>query len=391
MKKIIFAVLIFALLTACGNAPTTTLLTPNPSAPANSAFLTTSCATIYSSVPADVKLNGMAVLDDYKLTSNLFLKDLQSGKQISLATVNDTVSTMRVSPDHKSLGYILGSPKTGEWNFIIADAQGQRKTEAPWKDGFFTLGNWVNNEEITMLSFPPFVIYNPFSKEEKNFEFTDFPGYLVDPNNNRTVEIDSFTQKAVYQNSNGKVALYDIPSKKVLAEVPNQPAPTIIAAWAPDASQVAVLGTIMLTDDLDDRSVDVFSISRDGQVKRLTHLTDHYGKLVNIYKSGFSWSPDSRSIAFWGIYRQNGYKYWELIVHDTTTDQSTNYCILNDYESELNPVHSLPIPAWSPDGKQLLVENRYDKKSNRVLVLDLASKNAYQIDENKYVAGWIIP
>jgi hypothetical protein len=52
-------------------------------------------------------------------------------------------------------------------------------------------------------------------------------------------------------------------------------------------------------------------MTRDGQVKQLTHLTDHYERLVNISKSGLSWSPDSRSIAFWVIYPQNQYKYWD--------------------------------------------------------------------------------
>jgi Tol biopolymer transport system component len=52
-------------------------------------------------------------------------------------------------------------------------------------------------------------------------------------------------------------------------------------------------------------------------------------------------------------------------------------------------MHYLLPPAWSPDGKQLLVENRYDETSSRALILDLATKNAYQIAENMHPAGWL--
>src|SRR5205085_9168997 len=116
-----------------------------------------------------------------------------------------------------------------------------------WKNGFFMLGNWVNSNQVLIQSFPPFVVYNPMSKEEKNFEFKDFPGYLEDARSNRSIEFDRSLERAVYKNSNDKVSLYDMSNKKVLAEVDNHPAPTIIAAWAPDGSQVAVVGTIMPT------------------------------------------------------------------------------------------------------------------------------------------------
>ena len=391
MKKIVFVVLILVLLTACGSGPAPIVPTPNPLAPKDDAFVTTSCAVIYPSLPDTLKLSGFAVLDDYKATSHLFLKNLENGRETELATPNDTVADIRVSPDHKSVAYELGNPKTNEWSLIIADAQGQRKAQAVWKNGFFVLGNWVNSDQVLIQSFPPFVVYNPMSKEEKNFEFKDFPGYLEDARSNRTIEFDRSLERAVYKNSNDKVSLYDMSNKKMLAEVDNHPAPTIIAAWAPDGSQVAVVGTIMPTTQASDNSDDLFGMMRDGQVKQLTHLTDHYGKLVNIYKTGLSWSPDGRFVAFWGIYIQNQYKQWELMVVDTTTQKTTNYCIANTYDSGLNAVHQLPVPAWSADGKQLLVENRYDATSNRVLVLDLASKNAYQIEENKYPAGWIMP
>jgi len=389
MKKTIFAVMILVLLTAC--SPTRVVLTPHPAAPPDDGFVMTKCATIYSFAPPDVKFTGSVVLDDYKSTSNLFIKNLENGSEIPLATPSDTVADIRISPDHKRVGYQLGNNDI-EWRLIVADAQGQRQTEQVWEQGFFILGNWINNGQILMLTSPPFVALNPDTNQTKDFTYSDFPDYAFDSRNNRIALFDPSLEKAVYKNTNDKVSLYDIPSKKVLGEVDNHPNPTIIGAWAPDGSQVAVTGTIPLglASDSSYDSDDLFSITRDGQVKRLTHLADHYGKLVNISKAGVSWSPDSHSIAFWTIYPQNEYKYWEMAIYDLTTDKTTNYCISNDYENTLNSTHYLLPPVWSPYGKQLLVENRYEGKSSRTLILDLETNNAYQIAENMFPAGWLV-
>lgn len=386
MKKTIFAVMILVLLVACG--PTIVVLTPNPSAPADDAFVTTSCATIYSSVPGNVKLKGSAVFNDYKLTSRLFLKNLENGNETSLSTPEDTVSDIRISPDQKMVGYQLGNAKF-DWSLIVANAQGNRKSEYIWPKGFFILGNWINNDEILLFASPPLVVFNPYTKQQKDFDYSSFPGYFFDAKSNRIVAFDPSLERAVYKNTNDKVTLYDIPNKKILAEVDNHLRPSVIAAWAPDSSQVAVVGTISLTLNPSDDSADLFSITRDGQVRRLTHLTDHYGKLVNFSKAGLSWSPDSRSIAFWIAYPQNAYTSWDLAVYDTVTQKTTNYCISNDYENDLNATHYLLPPSWSADGKQLMVENRYAKDKSRVLILDLAKKEAYQIGENMYPAGWL--
>lgn len=381
--------MILALLTAC--SPTKVILTPHPAAPPDDSFVTTRCATIYSFPPIDVKFKGAVVLDDYESTSHLFIKNLENGSEIPLATPNDTVSDIRLSPDHRRVGYQLGN-NNGEWSLIVADVQGHRQTEQVWAPGFFILGNWINNGEILLFSTPPFVALNPDTNQTKNFDYADFPDYAFDSRSNRIALFDPSLQRAVYKNTNDKVTLYDIHNKKVLAEVDNHPNPSVIGAWAPDGSQVAVTGTIPLglTSDSSYDSDDLFSMTRDGQVKRLTHLADHYGKLVNISKAGVSWSPDSRSVAFWTIYPQNDYKYWELAVYDLTTQKTTNYCISNDYENILNSTHYLLPPVWSPDGKQLLLENRYDAKSSRTLILDLQTNNAYQIAENMYPAGWLV-
>ncbi len=387
-RAIFFAVIIAVILSAGVSGSVVIVLTSDPSAPADSAFVATRCATIYLSAPESVKLKGVVVLNDYKLTSRLFLKNLENGSETPLATPEDTVSEIRISPDHKRVGYQLGNTQL-EWSLIVADARGNRKTERIWQKGFFILGDWLNNDEILLYTSPPLVAFNPDTQQEKNFDYPDFPAYAFDERSNRIVVFDPALERAVYKNTNDTVTLYDLPNKKVLAEVDNHLKPSVIAAWAPDGSQAAVVGTIVLPSRPTDESDDLFGMTREGQVKQLTHLTDHYGKLVDFSKAGLSWSPDSRSIAFWISSPQNEYESWTLAVYDSTTQKTTNYCISNDFESALNSTHYLLPPAWSADGKQLLVENRYDKTSSRALILDLETKNAYQIAKNMYPAGWL--
>lgn len=394
MKKIflLLNILLIVALTACAGAPAPAApfaLTPHPSAPADDALYETRCATIYPSIPDDVKLSGSAVLVDHKANSHLFLKNLQNGGETALATPNDTVSDIRISPDNTTIGYQLGNPKTQEWRVVVADAQGQRKSDTVRSEGFFILGKWVNNESILLLTDPPFVVFNPATQQQVSFGFDDFPGYAFNSNNNRTIEFDKTLEKAAYKNTNDKVSIYDIPSKKVIAEVDNHPNPSLMAQWAPDGSKVAVNTTIELTAKEDDNSEDIFIITRDGQISRATRLTDHFGKLVAISKAGLSWSPDGRYLGFWVIYPQNGYENWELVVNDTVTQKITNYCILNQYEHTWNATHYLLPPVWSPDGKYLLVENRYNDTESRTLILNLANQAAYQIEENKFPAGWV--
>ena len=132
---------------------------------------------------------------------------------------------------------------------------------------------------------------------------------------------------------------------------------------------------------------DIFSISRDGQVRRLTHLTDHYGRLLTISPAGLSWSPDARYLAFWILYPDSPGLNWELVVYDTTAQKATDYCITNAGGS----IRPLDAPIWSPDGRQLLVESRDAQGNNRVVILDLAQETAFLLSDNAYAAGWLAP
>jgi hypothetical protein len=47
-------------------------------------------------------------------------------------------------------------------------------------------------------------------------------------------------------------------------------------------------------------------------------------------------------------------------------------------------------PLWSPDGKQIIVEHLTDD-SKYVVLVDITKNIAFQIAQNAYPGGWMLP
>ena len=124
-------------------------------------------------------------------------------------------------------------------------------------------------------------------------------------------------------------------------------------------------------------------ITKNGQVSQLTHLYDSFREILNI--QNLRWSPDGEKIAFW---LSDGNGNATLMVANANTGDVTNYCILNVFQNKF-PIF-VPAPIWSPDGKYLMVENRYSADNNNLLILDLLNNVAFPIAENANPVGWMV-
>jgi hypothetical protein len=393
MKRITFltAILMMLALSACMPY---TVVTTDAGIPPDDESVSTECVTIVNLTPLDIKPKGSVVLQDYNDASKLILMNLENGAQTPMQTWGETAAEIFPSPDRKTVAYKVGEPGKNIYSIVVADAQGNLKKEVPWKDGgFFILKEWINNDQLLISANPPLLVLNPYTGERKGFHVLDFPDYSDDPiSGNRYALFDFTMDEVLYAAKDGKISLVDMKTKKVLGTVDNKFAPYPTAAWSPDNSKIVVIGSISLSTNESEAGYDLFTITRDGQVKRLTRLTDHYGKLFNISaKSGLNWSPDGRFIAFWLSNPQNPKLDWQLAVVDTTTGKTTNYCIPSHISSKLISRNQLPAPMWSQDGTQLLVEHRYDIDNTQVVVLDIAKKTAVHVMYNMYPAAWLFP
>jgi hypothetical protein len=132
---------------------------------------------------------------------------------------------------------------------------------------------------------------------------------------------------------------------------------------------------------------DLYSISLEGQITRLTYLTSVFDY---VRERGSRASSDGRYIAFWlwaYPYKDN---FTYLSVLDTTTGKITDTCIPG-YLQVYYPIP--PDPIWSPTGHQLVVEvhdNPDDQDYFCVVLVDLDKGFAAQIAENMMVWDWML-
>jgi Tol biopolymer transport system component len=133
-----------------------------------------------------------------------------------------------------------------------------------------------------------------------------------------------------------------------------------------------------------------YSIELEGEVTRLTYLTDTYSK-VRIGK--WNWSPDGRDIALWLEVEPVSYPNldlelglepaWRLAVFNTVTKVETNYCFPGG--------NAYVAPLWSPDGRQIVVQNvSQTTGKEQIFLVDIASGSAGKIAEDLVPVGWMV-
>ena len=140
---------------------------------------------------------------------------------------------------------------------------------------------------------------------------------------------------------------------------------------------------------------ELHTIDKNGEVVQRTQLSAIYD-WVSVFD--YSWSPDGNEIAFWfsagNDEEISTYDSREeyLGVINVESGAITNYCVPGDFSGQLGKGSIfIPYPLWSPDGKQLVVVNRYDEDNhNRVILVDLETEQAYQIAENAIPVGWLL-
>ncbi|HLO16645.1 MAG TPA: hypothetical protein VK206_17560 [Anaerolineales bacterium] len=157
--------------------------------------------------------------------------------------------------------------------------------------------------------------------------------------------------------------------------------------WTPDGKQ------FIIATNLDPKKAQVFAeefyaVSRDGQVRQLTHFMDYYQEIKIL--DSYSLSPDGKLLAFWIVSQPNLYEGPRLAVLNIETGEVTNYCIKGDAFSDNEAEPWLPI--WSPDSTQLLVISRppEDTKVRRVVVVDILHNYAAKINADMEPEGWMV-
>lgn len=373
--------------------------------------------------PGDSTAQGILIFSERSGQNILF--NLQTGEETSLKGGGPIIS-----PSRKHLAY-YGLDENDFHQFLVVQTVGDpNQIEPPLFDTHSYLRSWHDDQHllyriITDITTDPaphsIMLVTPFTGEKKIY-VPDFPNVDndVEWDGSGPAAYDQTMDYVVYaglKDTAQKIreyVLWDKTSQTRMAALPGSSysgsylyAGEILQKdgvsnnsprWSPDDSRVAIVSPA--SEDqfgLDE----IFAITKDGEIQRLTYFANHFEK-ANIGK--MNWSPDGKQIAFWvtlepGSYElpQGTYQDVRLAILDTETLEMTYYCLSGDSIGLKNGLSSpefllsdIPAPIWSPDGQQIVIENRYTVDDSRLILLDIPSGKAVEIGKNIEPVGWMI-
>lgn len=387
------------------------------------------CLDVGSTPIHDMSSNGVLILQNRAVQSDGSLElgtihlDVQSG-QINKITMEGEVQIGQiVSPNRKLVAYervtYNTTGKIAKTELVVADAKDQPLHVMPWEDGWILIPAWLDNQRLVINFSDPkseesaskkpatLLVLDPF-RGERQILIPDFPRIL---NTHPTVLdilpfwegwqgaiYDPTLTRAVYPrfvDDNDEMYTYAIwdPSKRqliaTLDEVFSSPSAFggnfPMPKWFPDGSRFVFQGQALKANELE---VELYEVGRDGQVKQLTHLSS----VAYIWESSYSWSPDGRHIAmFLGPPLGAAFEKARVAVLDTATLNVTDYCVNITFSGEgYGGGGPLWAPIWSPDGRQFVITDWYEKNHRRVILVDIEKNIATQIVEDMEPVGWMV-
>lgn len=352
--------------------------------------------TLHPSVLPD----GVIVLQDG--LHNTSLLNLKTGQELPLGQI---FPIMAISPDFKSLAY------TDEiiHKLVIIDSIGEPLKTISIPDSWQGVIQWASAENLLLEKFiySPYgqastVFYNITTGDQKEFAPSDYPHFegftgprLWGNYSYSSTVYDTTLTRVIYpetdDHGNGYLVLWDIPNQHVilkLREIPDPGAPQ----WTRDGSHFitgiypkVVDYTGAVYENVIDKlpyqgGFDLFDISRDGDIRRLTYLTTKYVAA----EEEISLSPDHKHLAFWlnlayQVRDKNAKR--NLAILDLSTGEILDLCISGGD----NPYQ----PIWSPDGKYLAI-TAWKNGSSDVMVVDLVQGFVVKIAHDKTSMGWLL-
>ena len=343
------------------------------------------CVTEYHQQPEENQLEGVAVLRSLSSTvigMELSLLDLKDGTSRSIDTANQPVDTVAVSPDRHTLAYLWFNNTTAKWELVLIDSAGDLQKVA-WssKKGFF-FQNWLNDHQFVIRQDSKYFVFDPYQDSQARISPSDFPEFNSDDLKS-LLSFDPLLSKVIYKSST-EINVLDLDSNIVRTRLKDKYDRVLIVEWLYSGERAAIVATVSPEQKLDSFGLpdEIFIVEKDGQVRQLTHLFDTFRLPLTI--DNLSWSPNGSQIAFWLHDREGN---TTLMVTDAETGNTVNHCIINIRGAFSS--HPVSAPIWSPDGKYVMVENRYASDKNKVLVVDLFNNRAFPIAENAIPTGWM--
>lgn len=429
-RKVLIFILIFPTIAGCISntfapatitpvaTPTFTIAEENTPTPASTLTPTPysddNCVEVQVGNLDELKTTGTIVLEDmhykaYTISSNTF-------ETRELAKDGEFVFSIAVSPDRQLTASYLYTRNTDASSLVIIDSSGVTQLSIPWEEEWSFISSWLDNQrllinvydklsdghpELAAKEFSTFLVVNPFTGERallqpdfpEIYSHHMFPAWIGFGSTVYNAKLDRVVYlKGGYFGDDGffRYVLWAIDEQRILADFKIIYQEQDIPRWSPDGEKFAI--ALNLFDEVSNNwpAYNLYTVSRDGDVLKLTDLEKHYPWL---YIGQHSWSPDGRYIAFWlsGWTEQprpsNLFVDQILAVVDTKNNDLSIYCGVSG-KFQLNGI--IPPPIWSPNGKQILIESSLPDEHSQVSLLDLNENLIVSIANDMTPVGWMI-
>ena len=317
-----------------------------------------------------------------------------TGTKISLPQASgEEILHFVVSPDKKRLAYSTYYTNNGKPHFRLIVLENDGSIRKQYWDPIWNLVGWADDNHLLLgqkgdQEPDPAIVLNPFSGEQETIPF-NYPN--ANPKMNPSIGWNSYRSiEAVYSpdlslvvyhgeaadysaTGYGSIILWDRATGKTLNHIVDPALLSDAPLWLSNGKQFLVNVTI---NGIDSGIMELFRLSVDGDVERLTHLADLYGR---VEVRGYSISADERYIAFW--FHRGDFIY-HLAVLDLQTKTVEGICV--------NSTHDPYAPIWSPDGHQLLVAGYMDIVDNfGTIFVDIDKGILSQVEKGAIPVGWM--
>jgi hypothetical protein len=371
------------------------------------------CVEVKTGNLDELKSAGTIVLEDmhykaYTINDNIY-------KKVELAKEDEIVVSIAVSPDRQLTAFYLYARNNDVSNLVIMDSSGVTQLVIPWEEDWSFISSWLDNQrllinvydrlsdghpDLAAKEFSTFLVVNPFTGERELLQ-PNFPGIyshhmFATWNGFGSTVYNSTLDRVVYLKGGHlsddgfyRYVLWSIDDQRELADFKILIGEQDIPRWSPDGEKFAI--ALSLFDEVSNKwpAYNLYTVSRDGDVVKLTDLSKYYPWL---YVGQHSWSPDGRYIAFWF----SGWKEQpqtsdlfvdqNLAVIDTKNNDLSTYCISGKFQRN----GMVPPPVWSPDGQQILIEGPLPDEHSQVLLLDLNRNVIATIGKDMTPVGWMV-
>ncbi len=366
----------------------------------------------------NLDMDGILVVDenaDQDLHSNQYFLNLRTHQRYPLNEIsNHWLRNFEVSPDSRYIAYLDGNRyDENDVYYVVRESGGKIIARQLAEKNWYGIVGWQDNQHILInlekrrdgyIDLPlTMVRWNPFNGNKEEL-LPDFPGidYIIDgvPNWGGYVfaptVYDPTMQFVVYpwvQDGKSMISLWSLKSKKVIVEIENtygsygnQP------TWSLDGK------TFLINLAKEENKEELYQLSVDGQMKRLTKLSQQFSE---IGFGGYSWSPNGQQVAFWArtvpdTWREAGDELrsrtpMRLAVLDLNTSEIRSFCLPGEGwgKSIQGTYYTGSNLLWSPNGRQIAVEKGTPGQGAYLIIIDLESNKAWRFAANSAALGWL--